>query len=435
MSSGVAILESGQKNIVVLGAGFGGITALLKLHRGLRRRRLGHRYPIVLVDQNAYHLYTPALYEIAAIPRGAAGTARLRTSICIPIADIIRRLPGVRFIGETARAIDPGRHLITFASGNQLNFEYLIVALGAETDFLGIPGMAERSFPVKTFADALGLRNRMEDLIRVTAGNFRILVAGGGATGVELAAELVNFLCHLKRHMPAGKYREEITLIEASPQILPGFSGEVIQRATRRLKKLGVSILTATRIREVWVTDVLLDSGKTLPYHILIWAGGVRPPSVLKNFALSLTTKGSIAVNAFLEARPETGAPAPGVALPSGRVYAIGDNAYFIHPKTGRPLAGNVPVAEAGARLAVKNIIAEITGQGKKSFRPAREYPFILAVGGKYAVTDLVIIKFFGFAGWCLKQLVELCYLLSILPWRVAARTWFRAMRYCAKND
>ncbi len=431
----MAVLESGRRNIVILGAGFGGITALLKLYRGLERNSLQHRYHLVLVNRNAYHLYTPALYEIAAIPKGAADSARLKTSICIPIDDILEHLPGVRFVGEIADALDPERHIITFASGDQLNFEYLIIALGAETNFFGIPGMAERALPMKTFEDALHLRNRVEELIRATTGNFCVLVAGGGATGVELSAELVNFLCYVKKRMAAGKCQEEITLIEASPEILPGFSHEVIKRVRRRLRKLGVFIRAGTRIREVRATDVLLDTGVSLPYHILIWAGGVRPPSVLKNFGLPLTDQGNIATNEFLEARAETGAPATRVALASGRIYAIGDNAHFIHPKTGQPVAGSVPVAEAGARLAAKNIIAEIIGQRKKIFRPAVQYPFILALGGKYAVTDLIVVKFFGFAGWFLKQLVELRYLLFILPWQKAVITWFRTVHYSLKND
>ncbi len=98
-----------------------------------------------------------------------------------------------------------------------MGFEYLVVALGAETNFFGIPGMAEHALPIKTFEDAVRLRNRAEALAATTEGGLGILVAGGGATGVELSAELVNFFCDLKRRVVGTRCREEISLIEASP--------------------------------------------------------------------------------------------------------------------------------------------------------------------------------------------------------------------------
>ncbi|MBI4132020.1 MAG: NAD(P)/FAD-dependent oxidoreductase [Candidatus Sungbacteria bacterium] len=426
------IYESGRRNIVVLGAGFGGITALLKLYRGLKRRRLLGRYNLVLANRSAYHLYTPSLYEIAAIPKNEADALRLKNTICIPASDIMDRLPGARFIGEEAVRLDPERHVITFASGNRMNFEYLIVALGAQTNFFGIPGMERFSFPLKTFEDALRLRNRIEELAAANKdGALGILVGGGGATGVEIAAELVNFLCYLKKRMRDGACREEITLIEASPEILPGFSDEIIRRTKRRLIALGVKILTGKRIQEVRPYEIILD-GSVLPYHLLVWAGGVRPSSVLSGFGLSTDERGGIVVNEFLEAMASSG---PNETRNSGRIYAIGDNMSFRHPKTQRPLAGNVPVAESSARLASFNILAAIAGKERMPFRPLARYPFILAVGGKYAVTDLVIVKFFGFAGWALKQLVELRYLLFILPIKKAAAVWARAVYYSAVND
>ena len=413
-------MESGRRNIVILGAGFGGITALLKLHRGLSRRGLLGHYQPVIVNRTAHHLYTPALYEIAAIPRGEANAAHLKSSLCIPVDDILGRLPGARLIGDTASRVDPERHVITLESGSQLNFEYLIIALGAETNFFGIPGMAEHALPLKTFADAVRLRNRIEDLVVSNPGTLRILIGGGGATGVELSAELVNFLCYLKKRADDETCREDITLLEGGPEILPGFGAAIIRRAKRRLAALGVRVITTARIEEVRPSEVS-SNGRTLPYHILIWAGGVRPAAVLENFGLPLDERGGIRVNEFLEARP--------------RIYAIGDNASLVNPLTGKSLPGNVPVAEAEARVAARNIIADIMQKRRRQFRPLTQYPFILAVGGKYAVADLIIIRLFGFLGWALKQLVELRYLIFILPWPKAITTWLRTIYYSTSND
>ncbi len=428
------IYESGRKNIVILGAGFGGITALITLYRLLKRRRLLGRYHLVLVNRTSHHLYTPALYEIAAIPKDEAGGTGLKATVCLPLEHIVERFPGVSFIGEEVVGLDPQTHVITFASGAALNFDYAVVALGAETNFFSVPGLAEHAFPLKAFADAVSLRNRVEELAR-REGDFNIIVAGGGATGVEFSAELVNYLCYLKERARAGKCREEITLVEASPEVLPGFSAAIIRRARRRLEKLGIRIETRAAISRVSAAGVILRDGRTLPYHLLVWAGGVRPASALRNFGLALDRRGGILVNEYLEARPDAGAHARRIAPASGRIYAIGDNASFTKLRRGAPLPQNVPVAEAQARIAARNIAAAASGQPLRPFRPLSRYPFILAVGGKYALSDLLLLKFSGFVGWMVKQLVELRYLLFILPWRHALRVWLRAVYLSTRND
>lgn len=412
-------MGTGRRNIVIMGAGFGGITALLKLYSGLRRHGLLSAFRLILIDRASYHLYTPSLYEIAAALKNEAGAMRLKSSICIPIDDVIRRFPMARFIGEAAIAVDPGRHIISFASGNAMSFDYLVVAIGAETNFYGIPGMAEYSIPLKTFEDSVRLRNRIEELTITGAETIRILVGGGGATGVEAAAELMHSLCYRKRRR-AGSCRMEIVIIDAAPEIPASFGTWTVRRARQRLKTLGVKIMTGKRIYEVRPSTVMLD-GISLPYDLLIWAGGTKPSGALSGFGLSLDRRGGVVVNEFMEAQP--------------RIYAIGDNASIAHPRTGALLPGNVPVAEAGARLAAKNILADITGENKCPIKPAATYPFILAVGGKYAVADLIFLKFSGFAGWILKQLVELRYLSSILPLRKAASVWINAVRVSALND
>lgn len=414
------ILEPGRRNIVVLGAGFGGITALLKIHSLLENYGLLRQYNLVLVNNADYHLYTPALYEIASIPREDAAAIRLKSAFTIPIDDIIGPYPDIRFIGEEATKLDPRNHIITFKSGNRLNFEYAVIALGAETNYFSIPGLKEHSYPIKKFEDAVRLRNKVEELIKSSAGLLRIVICGAGATGVELSSEFVNFFGCLKKELKSA-CRSEIILIEAGPEILAGFSPSVIRRAKRRLGKLGIKVLTSTMVKKVTTSAITIEGGKSFSYHLLIWSGGIAPPEVLKNFGLPLDKKGGIAVNEFLEAK--------------SRIYAIGDCATFINPKTQKTLPRNVPVAEAEARLAAKNIIASIRGQRPQKFAPMARYPFILAVGGKYAVTDLVFVKFFSWLGWALKQLVELNYLVFILPWGKAVKTWLKTVRYSTTND
>ena len=150
-------------------------------------------------------------------------------------------------------------------------------------------------------------------------------------------------------------------------------------------------------------------------------AGGVAPASAIKNFGLPLSPKGRVIVNEYLEAAHHN-------------IYAVGDNAEFTG-KDGKPLPGNVPVAEAQARVAAKNIIAALQGMPHSQFFPMKKYPYILAVGRKYAIADLVFFHFSGFWGWCAKQLVELYYLIFVLGFRKAFTMWRRSVKYQASND
>lgn len=405
---------------MILGAGFGGITALLKLRRRLKSAGLIKNFNLVLVNKTSQHLYTPALYEIASLAQGQAGALCLKTTICIQIEDILKPFPEIRFIDEEAVGMEPEKRVIFLKSGGGINFEYVIIAIGAETNFFGIPGMKEHSCPLKTFEDAVRIRNRVEEIVGSNPGSINTIIVGAGATGVELAAELVNFINQLKSGR-VDSSGDEIVLVEAASDILPGFSRAVRRKARRRLDKLGVKIIAGAAIERVEAKTVVLPGGRVIPYHLLIWAGGIRPAAALKNFGLAIDNKGGIAVNEYLKA--------------AKRIYAIGDCAGFVDPKTGRNLPWNVPAAEAQARAAAKNILAEITGSEPQPFRPRKTYPIILAVGGKYALTNLAIIKFSGLLGWLLKQLVELRYLLFILPWTKALRMALRTTYYQTKND
>ena len=427
------------KNIVVLGAGFGGITATLKLSRAIKNRELGKNCRVFLFNKTSYQVYTPALYEIAAIPKGEANAVCLKTSICIDLEEIAGE-DGFRLIGGEVRSIDPARKFIILASGETYNFDYLIVALGAETNFFNILGLKEYSLPLKTFEDAIRLRNKTEGIVLSGMSPIHVVIGGGGATGVELAAEFENFVCYLKEKLlPAPKTCDvDITLVEGATNILPGFEPWLMKKARKRLEGLGVKILTDKIIAGVDGKTVTFKDGSVIPYHIFVWAGGVVSASVIKNFGLALSPKGRVIVNEYLEARLpislEIQRGEPDDQAAHYYIYAIGDNAEFTG-KDGTLLPGNIPIAEAEARIAAKNIIADIQGTPHSQFFPMKKYPYILAVGRKYAIADLVFFRFSGFFGWCAKQLVELYYFIFVLGFRKAFSMWRMSVKYQASND
>ncbi|OGZ97536.1 MAG: hypothetical protein A3J10_03935 [Candidatus Sungbacteria bacterium RIFCSPLOWO2_02_FULL_54_10] len=411
-----------EKRIVIAGAGFGGLTTALAMSKDPAIAR--HGYDLVLIDRHPHHLYTAGLYEAAAVSRHFARDEYLASSVCIPLADIIRALP-IRFVQGTLAGVDVRNRRVTLDSQGTLSYDYLVLALGAETNYFDIPGLKEYSAPLKTANDAVALRNKIEGIAK-SKHSLSIVIGGAGATGVELAAELVNFLCVLEREKNprAPACRTTVMLLEASRDILPGFDAHAVRRITRRLRHLGVIVKTGIPIIAASKDDITLKSGERVPYDVLVWTGGIKGPHILKTLKLPLSPKGTLVVDPGLR-----------VMQTDGRVFAIGDNAWVAHPRTKRPIPATAQVAEQEARHVAKAISRAVRGKPIRRFRTMKKYPFVLAVGRKYAYADLLVMRFAGRIGWCVKQLIQLRYFLFILPWPRAATLWWRNMMLYHSND
>lgn len=411
--------ESNKKNIVVAGAGFGGITAALKISEWIKKFP---EFNLILLNKRNHHLYTPALYEIAAIPSSRFSLSNLKLAAMVPIPSIVSGKP-IDFICDEVIGIEPIQKNISLLRGNKLSYEYLVLALGSETNYFDIPGLKEYGLPLKTFEDAIKMRDAIETEI-TKKDELKIIVGGGGASGVEVVAEFVNFIKVLLKRVKGNGCAIRFVLLEAGDDILAGFDQWMIWQAKKRLKKLGIEIRTSHRIKEVLPDRLMLDNGSAENFDLFFWTGGVKGPEVLKASGFKLSPKGAIEIDEYLRVKDHT-----------EDVFAIGDNSSFLNPKTGKPLIWNVPAAEAEGRLVAENIVRKLEGRPLKKFSPLKKYPFVLAVGKKYAIADLIFLRLSGFIGWCLKQIVELRYLLFILPLPKAAQSWIRAVRAYSIND
>ena len=407
-----------KNHIIVVGAGFGGITTALMLAKKIHRVP---DYDIILIDRNEYQLYTPALYEIAAVPHREADVIALKSIAAIPIARIVARRP-VRFIQNHLSAIDRERREIIFHDGSRLPWRFLVLALGSETSYFNIPGLAQHGHPLKKFEDAIRIRNAIESRLASTTP-ARIVVGGAGPSGVELIAELANFICMVQKDLP-GRARicqHQLTLIEAGPHILNGFAPSTVTRAMRRLTTLGIEIRTNTAIAKVDPEKICTKNRMCIAYDLLIWTGGVTGLPICQPLALPLTPKGNCMVDEYLRVE--------------NNIFVVGDAAGFYDAHTKQLVPWNVPAAESEGRLVAKNIFRAISGRALRPFHPARSYPFVLAIGEKYAIADLVFFRFWGFLGWIAKLLVELRYLFFILPYKDALRVWHRKVILYMSND
>ena len=408
-----------KKNIIIIGAGFGGITAMKHL-----AKKLPSDFSLILIDKRHHQLYTPALYEVASVPREMTEDTILRASILIPIKDMIRK-KNTTFICDEFIGLDPRAQTIQLQRTGNLAYEYLILALGSETAYFDIPGLSEYALPLKTFDDAIRMRNAIEEKLEKKQ-ELHITVAGAGSAGIELVAEFVNFICVMQEKLfpDSKKCPAFFTLIEAAPDILPGFEQWVITLTKKRLSELGITVKTNTMITSVSETQIIFKNGGTQAKDILIWTGGVKGPARFHSIGMEISPKDSLIVDENLRAKEA-----------NGRIFAIGDNATVTNPFTQKPVIWNVPAAESQAKIAAVNIIRSIAGKPLIPFKPAKKYPFVLAIGKKYAIADLIIFRFWGFSGWFTKQLVELRYALSVLPLKKALLFCWRSLWVSQAND
>lgn len=409
-------MEPTTKNIVILGGGFGGVKCALVLEK-LIRRKINH-YNIILIDQNSYHLYTPSLYEIASTLKDDAKAIALKKSISIPYEEIIKNR-NIKFIQNKISGLENRK--IIFEDNSALDFEYAVMALGSETNYFGIKGLQEKSLPLKTLNDAIRIRNKIEKIFSLPRfKKIKIIIGGGGLTGVELASELINYAKKL-----CGKYKRDrktvkLTIIEGAPSILPSFPKSVRKIAAKRLNKLNIKIKTESFIAEVSDKNILTKDGEKIKFQILIWTGGVMSCQVAKKCDFEMVEKGAIKTGDYLECQ--------------NNIFAIGDVSCALDRKTQKPVPWTIPQARLQAIAAAKNIANNILGKPKIKYRP-KNYPFIIPIRGKWAIAYLNYFIIDGFWAWVLKQLVELRYLLSIVRPSLALKIWLRGLKIFMKND
>jgi len=421
-----------RKKISILGAGFGGLRAAKVLARRLKTLRLAQKYEILLIDKNDHHTYTPLLYEVATTSKETATICDLHEVAAYDTRLIVEPW-GVTFIQKEVKHIDPISGLVELASGEKIECQFLIIALGSEANYFGIPGLKEYSLPFKTFRDAICIRDMVWNLAMEGRNDIRIIVGGAGPTGVELASEFKNWCGELEKEFKSC--RLDVSLVEVSESVLPGLDHRIIKKAEQRLKYLNVRVLTGRKISKAHPRGAALDNGETLPFDAFVWTGGVKARTLASKISMRTEERDRMIVGEGMECLPQT----PNLKLAS-RVYGLGDSVCVYDPITKKPIPGVARAAITQANVVAHNIIEEIKVIEKRAAAPRlktyspREYPYIVPVGGKYAAAKIGPIVLSGIFGWIVKGLVELNYLLSIMPASRAACIWLRGFFIFVRN-
>ena len=376
-----------KPRVVILGAGFGGLTAA---------RKMASFADVTIVDRHNFQTFLPLLYQVSTAGLAADHVAH-------PIRGALRKT-GIQFRMGTPISVDHKNKSVKLDSSEVLDFDYLVVALGSATADFGIPGVAEHALGMKSVHEALTIRaevlRRFEDLCRFEDETiFSISIVGGGPTGVEMAgafAELVRGpLKHDQAHAAA---HIKINLIEAGPRILPMFSEKLSARGKEDLEKLGVTVHLNTAVKEIKPRSIDVSDGSKIPSEVTIWAAGVKgePTGAKLNLPLVNTR---IDVENTLQVKNYP------------HIFAIGDIAGFIG-ENGRMLPMVAPVAMQQGRHVARQIKSLNSGQDLKPFKYV-DKGSMATIGRHKAIVEVKRFRMTGIPAWYAWLWLHLFYLLG----------------------
>jgi len=395
--------------VVILGAGFAGVQAAVELE-GLVAAPGSRGLEVLLVGENNYFLFTPLLPQIASSytnPR----------HIVQPVRDV-RGRRRFRFRRDTVRSLDLAQRRVQLAGG-ALDYDFLVLALGSRTDYFNVRGAREHTRDFKSLQDAVELREAVIDLCEhadhtaepaVRQRLLTFVVVGGGYTGVELIAELQDFLFgYVARHY-RGIRREEIglVLLEAMPEILRGLHADLVRHARRRLRAEGIAVRTGARVTCCFPGGVEINGSETLAAETVIWCAGVRAHELVESLPCEHDRRGRALVNGHLqlESFPE--------------VFIVGDSAA---PATAPEAPQVGPVAIAQGRVAGRNVAHLLRGEPLENYRYEQQ-GMLISLGMNHAVVSLAGLRFGGYFAWLLWNAVHLYKLVGLKKQVQVALDW-----------
>jgi len=385
-------------HIVVLGAGFGGLTFCKRFQMPGAR--------ITLVDRTNHHLFQPLLYQVATCGLSAPDVAQ-------PVRSILSDRPNVTVLLDNVTGFDFSQKRVRLEK-NSLNYDYLVLALGGQTGYFGHPEWERFAPGLKSLEDALRIRSHVllsfeqAENEASTAEHDKlmtIVVVGGGPTGVELAgsfAELTRTV--LKRDFRRiDPTQARIILIEAAKNVLSNFPPDLSASARRQLEALGVQVRTETSVKDIRDGEVELAGGEIIHAANVVWAAGVSATPLTKKLGVELDRAGRVKVN-------------PDLSLPGHpEIFVVGDMA-FVPQADGRPVPGVSPAAMQMAGHVAKLIEQAARLDASAAPRPAFKYwdkGTMATIGRSAAVAWIGKFKFSGRLAWLAWLFVHLIFLIG----------------------
>lgn len=388
--------ESEKKRVVIAGGGFAGLS--------LARSLVKSDYQVVLIDKNNYHQFQPLFYQVAM-----AGLEP--SSIVFPLRKLFQKQKEFYIRVTEITDVEPENKRIVTPLGI-VNYDYLVIAIGADTNFFGNEDIAEKAIPMKSVSEALFLRNKIlsdyEKALSITdykerQGFIDIVIVGGGPTGVEVAGALAEMRKDvLPKDYPELNYKEvDIYLIQSSSSLLKGMSKQASEKALEFLTKLGVKVKLNSRVVDFDGNFVHMDNGSVIPARKVIWAAGIKS-NTLNGLPQDCYTYGNrFKVNSFNQIEGFE------------NIFALGDIAYMTEDayQEGHPQVAQVAIQQG--RCLGRNLKRLAMEKPMKTFK-YKDLGTMATIGRNRAVVDLPGFKSQGAFAWLIWLFVHLFNILGV---------------------
>lgn len=397
-----------KPEIIIIGAGFGGLAAA----RGLRRTRAN----VTLIDRQNHHLFQPLLYQVATAALSPA-------DIATPIRAIVRRYRNTRVLLDSVASVDTTAHRVLLESGVAMPYDALVIATGARHSYFGRDDWSADAPGIKTIDDAIRVRSkilvameraetdRQENPV-TRAQHLTFVVIGGGPTGVEMAGAIAELTRHAAgldfRHLSASCIH--VVLVQSADRLLPAFPAALAEKAKQSLEKLGVEVRLGERVTDVTPTSVKIGD-TVMSAAVIVWAAGVKASPAAQWLGAAADPAGRVIVR-------------PNLSVPGHPdIFVIGDTA-AVTGKGDRPVPGVAPAAKQQGQHVAKIIAATVRRRKPPGAFRYKDYGNLATIGRKRAVADFGRTQLSGFNAWLVWSTAHLFYLSDFRSRIIVGTQW-----------
>lgn len=392
--------KNSPKKVVIIGGGFGGIAVAKKLSK-LKD------IEITLITKSPLFEYYPALYKLV--------TGALAIEVCVPYNKIFKASDNITVLEGFYESYDKNSKIVTLLDGRTFAYDYLVLAMGSQTNYFGIEGIEEFAFAFKSSFEALRLKQHFLDLLRASQDiskddlveRFHVTVVGGGPSGVELAGDITTYLRKMTKRYHISPSFVTIDLIESNARVLAMLPESVSKKSEARLRKLKVNIYT-NRTLQAQDLDSVTASGMTIKSGTVIWTAGTKINDSFSSLPLDVKKKVSVKEDLSL---PE-----------DENVFVVGDGA-------GAPGSGLAQGAMAHGKYVASVIALKLKNKKPSPFK-LKPTGYIVPIGHNWAVLSYKKITVSGFIPWVMRSFVDFKYFASIVPFSYVLEVFRQGKKY-----